>query len=151
MSPEHRVENCTVFNVRKAARLIAQLYDRAMEPAGLTNSQFSILALVRGRRQPSITGLANELGMDRTTLSRNLRLLERRGLVRTAPGSDARTRTVSTTAAGSKTLASAMPLWQEAQAQLVGTVGRREWSATLGKLRNLSRQGETLLANQERA
>ncbi len=132
------------FNLRKASRLMAQAYDRYLQPSGLTNTQFTLLAVTSSRGPISITELAGVLGMDRTTLTRNLRLVEREGLLEVTAGRDARTRDVRLTAKGSKTLKKAMPLWQEAQTRVVETLGRAHWRDLVKELRTISQVARSL-------
>lgn len=118
------VLRCTCFNLRKAARAVTQMYDEFLRPSGLRATQFSLLMLLRGMGPIRITELAEKAVMDRTTLKRNVELLEREGLVRIQPGSDARVREVSLTAAAEKRLAEALPLWQRAQAHVTRELGQ---------------------------
>lgn len=115
---------CTCFNLRKAARAVTQMYDGFLRPSGLRATQFSLLMLIRGMGPIRITELAEEAVMDRTTLKRNVELLEREGLVRIQPGADARVREVSLTPAAEKRLAAALPLWQRAQAHVTSQLGQ---------------------------
>jgi len=117
------VQRCTCFNLRKAARAVTQLYDEFMRPTGLRATQFSLLTVIRIAGKISITALAQEAVMDRTTLKRNLELLEREGLVRIQPGDDARVREVSLTAAAQKKLAAALPYWTRAQNHVTRKLG----------------------------
>src|SRR3954465_8869802 len=84
------VLKCTCFNLRKASRAVTQLYDEFLRPSGLRATPFSLLMLIRGLGPLRITELAEEAVMDRTTLKRNLELLQREGLVHIASGEDAR-------------------------------------------------------------
>jgi DNA-binding MarR family transcriptional regulator len=118
------LRKCTCFNLRKAARAVTQLYDDFMRPSGLRATQFSLLTVVRGAGKISMTELAELAVMDRTTLKRNLELLAREGLVRIQSGEDARVREVTLTPAALKKLATALPLWEEAQAQVIGRLGQ---------------------------
>lgn len=118
------VLRCTCFNLRKAARAVTQLYDEFLRPAGLRATQFSLLMLIRGMGPIRITELAEKAVMDRTTLKRNVELLEREGLVRIEAGEDARVREVRLTPAAETRLAQALPLWQEAQAFVTGELGQ---------------------------
>lgn len=112
---------CTCFRLRRAARRLTQLYDQALAPAGLTLNQYSIL---RRTGQPVAMGaLADALGMDRTTLTRNLRPLVQAGWLRERPGQDARVRLCALTAAGQRRLDAAMPLWQRAQERVRASYG----------------------------
>jgi DNA-binding MarR family transcriptional regulator len=99
------------------------MYDDFLRPSGLRSTQFSLLMLVRGMGPIRVTDLAEEAVMDRTTLKRNLELLERDGLVRIEPGEDARVREVSVTRAAEARLAAALPLWQKAQTHVTTELG----------------------------
>jgi DNA-binding MarR family transcriptional regulator len=125
---------CTCLNLRKAARAVTQLYDEYLRPSGLRSTQFSLLMLIRGMGPIRITELAEAAVMDRTTLKRNLELLEREGLVRIEPGEDARVREVSLRAAAEDRLATALPLWQQAQAHVTRELGQRRTERLLGDL-----------------
>jgi DNA-binding MarR family transcriptional regulator len=100
------------------------MYDEFLRPSGLRATQFSLLMLIRGMGPVRITDLADQAVMDRTTLKRNVELLERQGLVRIRPGADARVREVSLTAAAEERLTEALPLWQRAQAHVGRALGR---------------------------
>lgn len=119
------VRDCTCFNLRKAARAVTQLYDEILRPAGLRTTQFSLLAVLglHAPRALSIGELAQATVMDRTTLTRNLELLEREGLVRIRPGADARVREVSLTTAARDRLRTAFPLWERAQTRMTRRLG----------------------------
>ena len=106
---------CSCALLRRTARRVTRRYDEALRPAGLRLTQYSILANLESVGAMSITALADRLGMDRTTLSRNLGPLERGGLVRFQGGADRRLREVVPTDAGRARLAAARPLWQDAE------------------------------------
>ena len=144
MTKPLNIVDCASFNLRKASRLMAQAYDRYLQPSGLTNTQFTLLAVISSRGPISITELAHVLGMDRTTLTRNLRLVEPEGLLEVTAGRDARTRDVRLTATGSKTLKKATPLWQEAQARVVEALGRAHWRDLVKELRTISQVARSL-------
>ncbi len=133
-APTDTPQACLCFNLRKAARAVTQLYDAALEPAGLRATQFSLLAVLDGRDPVTITDLARAMVMDRTTLTRNLRPLEKQGLVAIAPGDDRRTREVSLTRRGRRTLATAVPRWRHAQTRMLDTLGDRRARHLLGEL-----------------
>jgi DNA-binding MarR family transcriptional regulator len=110
---------CTALRFRKAARRVSQIYDRFLEPYGLTITQFGLLAHIRRLDGTTIGSLAAELVMDPSTLTRNLRPLQQRGLVASTPSkNDKRQRTLSLTGAGRETLKSARPGWEQAQAHI---------------------------------
>lgn len=117
------VAACTCFNLRKATRAITQLYDDILRPSGLRITQFSLLTVIWIMGKVSITRLAEEAVMDRTTLARNLDLLRKQGLIRIQAGDDARVREVSLTRAAHEKLAAALPYWEKAQAQITKILG----------------------------
>ena len=127
-------ENCTCFNLRKAARAVTQAYDAALQPVGLKATQYSVLAAAAAIGPLTVGKLADRLVMDRTTLTRNLNPLERDGLVRIEEGEDRRARLVTVTPAGRRLLARAQPLWRSAQERMVDRLGRRQWSELLSGL-----------------
>lgn len=126
------VAHCTCANLRKTARVITQLYDDFLQPSGLLGTQFRLLGAVAAKGSIAVTPLAELLEVDPTTLARNLRPLERDGLIEIAPGEDRRTRVVSITQQGQRALARALPLWEEAQAFVISRLGEERWRAMLG-------------------
>jgi len=106
---------CACYKVRKAARAVTKLYEEVLRPIGLRATQFSLLMATRVMGPVTVAKLARVTVMDRTTLTRNLQVLEKRGLITIQPGEDRREREVNLTAAGLETLTMAVPLWQEAQ------------------------------------
>jgi DNA-binding MarR family transcriptional regulator len=115
---------CVCFNVRKAARAITQLYDEMLRPSGLRVTQFSLLMATRGLDSVTLKRLARAVGIDRTTLTRNLRPLEKQGLLRIELGADRRERKVTLTVQGEQTMAEALPLWEAAQARVTHGFGQ---------------------------
>ena len=133
-------EQCTCYNIRKAARLITQLYDTILEPSGLLGTQFNLLATIEYMGAATVTRLAQKMGMDRTTLTRNLRPLERQGLIEMDEGLDRRTHIVRLTTQGGQAIAAALPLWQQAQATVINRFGQERTAALLTELRALEAQ-----------
>ena len=132
------VEACNCFAVRRAARVVTQLYDRSLAKAGLRVTQFSILARLTYRGPATINGLATELSMDRTTLGRTLKPLQRDGLLKAAPAvADRRSRTLTITAAGRARVRKAKALWQAAQAQFENKLGVQPAADLRQRLRGL--------------
>jgi DNA-binding MarR family transcriptional regulator len=115
--------SCACFSLRKATRVITQLYDDLLRPSGIRSTQLTLLALLAGHGPMRITELAEASVTDRTTLTRNLAVLEAEGLVRTSVGQDARVRLVEITPGGRERLASALPLWERAQALVAERLG----------------------------
>ena len=117
--------NCMGMRVRRAARVVGNYYDLHLKSAGLKGTQFTLLNAIFLNPSITITQLADLLLLNRTTLNRNLKPLERQGLVRTDPGKDQRTRVLKLTLAGRSILLEALPLWVEAQSGVVETLGSR--------------------------
>jgi DNA-binding MarR family transcriptional regulator len=110
---------CTCLRLRKASRRVSQIYDRSLEPLGLTVTQFSLLGYVAGFDGIGIGALAARLVMDPTTLTRNVRPLVRQGLVElVADADDQRSRCLHLTAAGRKAYRQAKPAWARAQREI---------------------------------
>lgn len=126
---------CTYFNVRKATRVLADLFDDALRPHGLKGTQFTLLAALRLAEGGTLGHLAGVLGMDRTTLTRNLAPLERDGLVARRPGGDRRQRRLELTAAGERRLAEAYGAWRETQEEIRERLGEESWSALMAGAR----------------
>lgn len=114
---------CACLNARKAARLLSQLYDAMLRPAGVRSTQLPLLATIGLRGPLAVTELADAVAIDRTTLSRSLALLERNNWVRSAAGGDLRTREISLTPQGRDVVRRAIPLWEKAQGLVVAMLG----------------------------
>lgn len=125
---------CACFNLRKATRVITQLYDEALRPTGLRATQFSLLVAVKMFGQITVTRLAKMGVMDRTTLTRNLKPLEKQGLIKIESGEDKRKRIVTLTPKGTETLAKALPLWEKAQARVIKGLGPERWGSVMKNL-----------------
>jgi DNA-binding MarR family transcriptional regulator len=120
-------EFCTSQNLRKAARTAARHYDQALQPLGLKTTQFTLLAKIQGAGEITQNDLANNVGLDKTTMSRNLRLLEKEELVRVAEAEDRRIRLLSLSRKGERLLEKAKPHWREAQKSFVEELGQDTW------------------------
>ena len=128
-------QTCTVFNLRKASRVVTQLYEEIMKPSGILPTQFTLLVAARAWGPVTISSMAEKLVMDRTTLTRNLKPLEREGLLSVSPGKDdQRAREVSLTSKGLKKLKKALPLWNEAQRTIKQSMGESRLDQLLGNL-----------------
>jgi DNA-binding MarR family transcriptional regulator len=114
---------CLCFAVRRAARLVTQRYDAHLRPAGLRGTQFTLLVVLKNAGPQPLHRLARFLGMERTTLTRNLTSLLGRGYVSDQPGSDRRVRTISLTPAGADAVARALPHWRKAQREFAARLG----------------------------
>jgi DNA-binding MarR family transcriptional regulator len=116
-SPDDLAEcaGCLCFAVRRAARAITQHYDRSLRPSGLRATQFTLLTVLALAGPQPLSRVADRLGMERTTLTRNLRPLVMGGLVAVRDGDDRRVRTLMLTAKGRRTAVAALPAWRQAQ------------------------------------
>lgn len=123
---------CACANLRKAARAVTQLFDAGLAPSGLKATQFTLLVTSRLSGEATINGLAERMAMDRTTLSRNIKPLVRKGLLEVSPGGDGRTRLVRISPEGERALDEAYPMWQAAQEKVVGALGEERYEALLG-------------------
>jgi DNA-binding MarR family transcriptional regulator len=138
--PRHRAKaaevaaSCACFNIRKATRAVTQFYDDALRPSGLRTTQFTLLVLLQGHGAMTINTLADAAGTDRTTLTRNLAILEERRLVRIRSGDDARVRIVELTAAGEHAATAALPMWQKAQTSVATELGQHRLARLLSDL-----------------
>ena len=145
-SYELEVRNCLCLQTRRAARNLTQIYDRALLGSGLRVTQFQLLATVAEAEPATQQMLAHFLGIDRTTLTRNLALLERDGLLKVEQGPmDRREHHHSLTPAGRAAVARALPLWRSAQENAEKQLGsnaekslRKPISRLLGTLSNLN-------------
>ena len=131
---------CTCFNLRKAARVVTLFYEDSMRPTGLRGTQFALLVHTYAMGPIALSKLADAMATDRTTLSRNLELLEKNGLVRVEDGDDRRTRIVSITDDGRKRLSEAFPYWKKAQDGIKKMMGEDDWSAMIYRVSRMVNQ-----------
>jgi DNA-binding MarR family transcriptional regulator len=126
MKPAPRLDACNCFAVRQAARHVTRMYEKHLSEAGLTSAQFSILGVLSQAGEMSMVALANALVMDRTTLLRAMKPLQREELVRSRPGlPDPRQLMFSLTPNGERRLTKAVPLWEKAQDEFETEIGTR--------------------------
>lgn len=130
---------CVCTLLRRVTRAVTSHYDQALAAYGLTVTQYALLVHIGRSEQPSRTGLAATMGMDRTTLTRTLAPLERQRWVSSAASKDRRERLLSLTLAGRAKVAEAYPGWEATQKQLVEQLGTEPW-ATLRTLLEQTQQ-----------
>jgi DNA-binding MarR family transcriptional regulator len=117
--------SCACLRFRKASRSVTQLYDQFLAPSGLRANQLVVLLTAYTFNSSNLRKLADELAMDRSTLTRNLKPLISQRLLRTVPGEGrGRSRTVEVTTRGKRKLMSAAPYWQQAQESMCHRMGR---------------------------
>jgi len=131
------LENCLCNRTRMASRAVTRLYDEMLRPVGLRATQLAVLVAVGSREAVSITALAKIMGMDRSTLTRNLAPLKREGLIRVGNEGWRRSRTVEITKTGRARLREASSLWEDAQNALRRKLGVRKWAVIRADLDDL--------------
>ena len=139
-TPQKIGQNCLMFNARRASRNLTRVYEQAFRTLDLTGGQFSILACLAGRGAMAITPLAEALGMDRTSLTRALAPLQRRGFVESADDlDDSRSRLVNITKEGREQFEQAVPLWESSQKRLSQRLTTTELNQFLTVLRKMGK------------
>ncbi|WP_271412197.1 MarR family winged helix-turn-helix transcriptional regulator [Pseudomonas sp. Q1-7] len=128
---------CLCTKLRRATRNVTRLYDDALADVGLSVAQYSLLKNLSRLDQPSITSLAEAMGLDRSTLGRNLKVLEGKDLVRLEGGEDQRNRLVALTPAGLACLQQALQAWEGVQAQMAQRMGPEKRAALMALLDDL--------------
>ena len=127
-------DSCTCGELRKASRAVTLLYDNAFKSSGLLSTQLDALHVIYKSDSTRISHLAKDLGMDRTTLTRNLSVLERQGFIKISSGQDNRTRIVVITSKGRTAVAKAIPLWNEVQRKVRQQMGETLWNELMDNL-----------------
>jgi DNA-binding MarR family transcriptional regulator len=130
--------SCACQQVRMAARAVTRAYDRALRPSGLRSTQFTILIAASVAGGIPLHRLAKILGLERTTLTRNLAAIERKGLIKVAE-IDGRTRNVIVLPAGEELLTQALLLWDQAQERLREKLGQERWLTLRDSLGDLAK------------
>jgi DNA-binding MarR family transcriptional regulator len=120
------IDHCLCTGIRQAAHAMTEIYDRALAPSGLKITMFRVLRRLSNAGLPTITELAEIVELDRSSLSRNLKVLEREGLVCFEGSADERRKVVRLTPAGKAALKKALPLWVETQARMKSKIGREQ-------------------------
>jgi DNA-binding MarR family transcriptional regulator len=132
-------DTCLCLHLRRAARAVSRRFDAALRPLDLTSGQFSLLMSLNRADPASIGSVSALLAMDRTTLTANLKPLERRGLVKvTIDDTDKRTRRLALTPAGRALLGAASPVWRQTHATIDHLLARSDPDRLRFDLRTLS-------------
>ena len=126
--------NCVGFNLRRVARVVTNFFDAEMRRHGIRSTQGSILAALPETGSTTMAELSEFLGMERTTLLRNLRPLQRDGFVAVEGGGHGGRVELSLTAKGRKQIERFAPAWESAQRTAVQVLGEQRWSALLADL-----------------
>ncbi len=128
---------CACGNVRRASRVLTQFYDEALRESNLRISQFHLLARLTIHEPITISQLAEKLVMDRTTLTRDLKVLQEKGWAKSVAGVDQRTRLLTITPQGYAKFKEAVPLWEKAQAQVTNGLGSERFQSLLVHLKEV--------------
>jgi len=129
---------CGSLNFRRTARAITRLYDMALQESGIRSTQFGLLIGIAKTQPVAMGTLADTLVVDRTTLTRSLRLLQQDGLITISKRSTMRQRFLKLTPAGEKALERSLPLWRAAHAQFLEMVGSDRWINLRNELESLA-------------
>lgn len=133
-------QTCACMNLRRAARAITNYYDDLFLAAcGLRSTQITQLVVLYLGGPKTINEMAGNLGLDRTTLTRNLKPLEEADLLKIEPGRDQRTRTVMLTKHGKNMLLKALPVWEEMQAHIEQGIGQERFHNLLTQLSDVAK------------
>lgn len=138
------IGECACLKVRTASRAVTRFYDDAFRPVGLRATQLSVLIAVASGDAASIASLSRLLGMDRSTLTRNLRPLEDKGLVALGPEGHHRSRTLSVTSKGEQLVRKALPLWEKAQEKLREELKKPHWTNLHSELDHVIKTADAL-------
>jgi DNA-binding MarR family transcriptional regulator len=142
---------CASLNFRRTARAVTRMYDSAMQASGVRSTQFAILVGIAKTHPVSMGKLADVLGLDRTTLTRSLRLLQKEKMITISRRAAMRQRFLELTPAGEKALARSLPLWRKVHEQFVSAVGAEYWIKLRSELEGLAHTTMTMASLEETA
>ena len=126
--------SCACGNLRRATRVITALYDSYLRPSSLKATQFGLLITIKTLGAVTITGLAQKSDMDRTTITRNLKVLQDKLLIKFEQTEDRRVKKISLTDRGHEILEAAIPLWENAQNHVIRKFGEDRITSVLHEL-----------------
>jgi len=139
---EEAAAGCLYAHTRRASRALGQLYEGSLKESGLRGGQLPVLITLALAGPSTISQLGSYLVMDRTTLTRNLKPIQREGLVAIKPGEDRRTRIVSLTNKGYRTLSRALPLWKKNHDQVIKKMGKKKSETLVTQLSSVVAMAE---------
>jgi DNA-binding MarR family transcriptional regulator len=135
---------CACASARQLARVLTQLYDSKLRSTDLEAPQFALLMTLEKQGPCGPVELGRRYALDKTTVSRNLRLLERKGWIESSTAKDKRKRQFILTAAGLERLAAAKPQWKKAQNQLQAGMNAEQWEEMFHVFRTVTRAAQNL-------
>ena len=136
---------CACATARQAARVLTQLYDQRLRGTGMEAPQFALLVTLSNEGPCSQATLGRRYALDKTTVSRNLKVLERNGWIRSLVPSDKRERRFALTPGGRRQLAAARPAWKAAQAHVRSALGAEQWDGMFRTLAAVTAAAQRLL------
>ncbi|UJL46658.1 winged helix-turn-helix transcriptional regulator [Virgibacillus sp. NKC19-16] len=135
---DHIIQFCACANLRKAARIVTQRYEKQMQSTGLKVTQFYMLVNITHHKVISISKLGEIMLLDQTTVTRNVNVLQKSGYVYiTKDKNDSRTKSISITDAGIDKLEEATPIWLEIQENIESRIGKEKYANLLEALTDL--------------
>ena len=129
---------CMAYNLKKATRAVQNLFDSAYKSIGLEGTQYTVLAHIYVAEPITLSKLADMMSVDRTTLGRNLKPLEKKGLIDIKIGDDRRAKLINITDHGREVLSQAQPIWKETHEQIKDLLGVENWSSIVSNLKELT-------------
>ncbi len=129
------LQECALFDIQRAARVVSGLYNAHLRPSGVTVAQFSLLRSIEALAPVGMVRLAGAMAMDRTSVTRIIEPLLERGLIRSSAGDDRRVRNIELTPRGNAAIVRARRRWDKAQRELLDVLGRPQWLAMRKALR----------------
>jgi DNA-binding MarR family transcriptional regulator len=139
---------CACATARQVARALTQLYDSRLRSTGIEAPQFALMMSLDKQGPCSQAALGRRYAIDKTTISRNLKLLARNGWIESAAAAGARGRCFMLTSAGRKRLAAARPEWMKAQQQLLNRMTAKEWDAMWRVFRTVTGAAQSMRAEK---
>lgn len=131
-------DTCVASNLFKATRIVGRIYDDAFRGVGISSPQFALLVALFIKPGSTASEIAESLGSDPSTVSRNTELLLNRKMITVKPGSDRRVRIYFLTDSGVETIQSSVPRWRAAQHRALHKIGRKYWRGIRRRLRFLA-------------
>ena len=141
MNPATPTSACVSYNLRKASRIVSKVYAHEMRLAPVRGPQFSLMMIIARQERPSVSELAELVGADRTTMTRNLDQLEKRGLIRISHGKNMRCKAVELEPKGKAALERSVSYWRKAQDKILKLLGQNRWNRMLTDLAVLTTLG----------
>ncbi|AUG53583.1 MarR family winged helix-turn-helix transcriptional regulator [Thalassospira marina] len=125
--PDALIDECLVLKSRRAARAVTRRYNLLLKPHGLQSTQASLLFCICWGGFQSISSLARLMDLERSALTRNLAVLQRHGLIAPDQTGQGRTQVFSLTSQGEEKVQQILPVWQQAQKEILGELGAEDW------------------------